>query len=78
MQGRGLGEVLPGGHEKSLIHQMFVLAKNYMCELNSNAPIVITSISPLKSISERPTAGDGTTGLLLISSICQCYLVMQI
>jgi len=44
---------------RSVIYQRFVRAKNY--ELNGNESIQF--ISPLKTILERQTAGDGTTEL---------------
>jgi len=43
----------------NLSYQMFVRVK-ILCEVNHNASILV--ISPLKSIFERPFAGDRITG----------------
>ena len=59
LAGRAVLALLPARYGESLIYQMFVHAKDH--ELNGNALILV--ISPLKSIFERPAAGDGFTGL---------------
>ena len=57
--------VLPAGYGKNRIkfYQMLVLAKRCIYELNGKASILIIHVFPLKSIYERPTVGDGISGL---------------